>query len=248
MTQAMSWMHRRTARLCSTHRVACSEKAGRFMFGNADFSVLPSAVKPEAYAFSVESRRLVRADLGLGETSRLIGTVGRLTAQKNQAYLIRRVAKLRSGGEDVSLLIAGDRPLRDNLEELVVFLDIASHVFLVGSTDNAASYLSALDLFAFPSSFEGFGMAALEAQLNGLPCVVSENGPFSVDVSTGIRHIPLSDEAAWDNVPICANGNDVCLTATVRRYDIHKQRKQLLTLFHEGQLQASVDRSVGTYL
>lgn len=243
-TQATSRMHRRAARQCSAVRVVCSGEADRFTFSNADFAVLPDAVRPETYGFSAEGRRLARADLGPGESGRPIGTTKRLAEKKNQVHLIRRVTEFCSKGDEVSLLIVEDGPLRNIFEELAVSPDTASCVFLVGATDNVVTlvtYLSAFDLFTFLSPFEGFGMAALEAQLYDLSCVASENVSLSVDVSTDIRHILLADEAAWGGAQICMSRYDVCLTAATRRHDIYKQRIQLLS-FLEGHLQASVDR------
>lgn len=235
-TQLASRANRGMVRACSTVRIACSEQAGRFTFGTDDFSVLPDAIDSSAYAFSRADRDRVRQELGAGTGCRLVGTVGRLTGQKNQEYLVRRAARLVEGGHDVRLAVVGDGPLRGALSSLASDLGVAERVALVGASDDVAAYLSAFDVFAFPSAFEGFGMAALEAQFNGLPVIASENVPASVDVSTGVRHVPLSDTNAWEEALVTASRAESRLTGAADQYDIHGQRATLLRLFTEGRL------------
>lgn len=235
-TQFVSRISRRKVRCLSTARIACSREAGAYMFGTDDFGVLPDAIKIGQFTFSVEDRRRVRQALGIEDGRYCIGTVGRLAEQKNQIFLVRRLTDLVGMGNDVRLIIVGDGLLKGKMEKLATSLGVCERVTFVDSTTDVASCLSAFDVFAFPSLFEGFGMAALEAQFNGLPVIASGNVPLSVDVSTAIRHVPLNDECAWNDALISVTREGARLTEAAAEYDIHLQRSMLLHLFSQGHL------------
>ena len=237
-TQFASRINRRKARRFSTVRLACSREAGAYMFGTDDFRVLSDAIKTGQFTFSAEDRRRVRQALGIKNGCRCIGTVGRLAEQKNQIFLVRRLADLVGMGNDVHLVIVGEGLLKGQMGKYATSLGVCERVTFVGPTTEVASYLSAFDVFAFPSLFEGFGIAALEAQFNGLPVIASENVPLSVDVSTAIRHVPLNDECAWNDALVSATREGARLTEAAVEYNIHLQRPALLRLFSQGHLWA----------
>jgi len=131
----------------------------------------------------------------------VIGAVARLSPEKGIADLLEAFAELRrrSGG-DVRLRIAGDGPERSRLESQIERLEIADAVQLVGWVDYAdiPAFLNALDFFAMPSVYEGFGVAAVEAMACGLPVVASD--VFGIpdvvqDGSTGYLVPPRSQQA-----------------------------------------------------
>jgi glycosyltransferase involved in cell wall biosynthesis len=100
--------------------------------------------------------------------------LGRLTRQKGFDLLIQALAKVRSGGADVDLVIVGDGQERASLEALAAGLDVADHVHLVGFSANPFPILRRAALFCFPSRYEGFGYALLEAQMLGVPIVAAD--------------------------------------------------------------------------
>jgi L-malate glycosyltransferase len=105
-----------------------------------------------------------------------VGAVGRLSPEKGFEFLLRAVADLRGRGLPIDVLLAGDGPSREPLQEIARDLGIAEHVEFAGEVDHAdvPATLARLDVFAMPSTFEGFGVAALEAAAMARPIVASD--------------------------------------------------------------------------
>ncbi|RKS71304.1 glycosyltransferase involved in cell wall biosynthesis [Motilibacter peucedani] len=139
----------------------------------ARIEVVDNGIEFEALRFSSTARASVRAELGLDEQAVVVGAVGRLDAVKRMDRLVRALApRLRSG--DAWLAVAGDGPLRPELEALATELGVADRVLLLGARPDVPAVLSALDLLVSPSRDETFGMAVVEALGSGLPVVYAQ--------------------------------------------------------------------------
>ena len=130
----------------------------------------------------------------------VIGAAARLSKEKGVRYLVEAFARLRHGGLDVVLRLAGDGPEMANLRALVDRLGVADAVELLGEIDHAEvpAFLHSLDIFALPSVYESFGVAAVEAAATGLPVVASDVFGIPdvvVDGATGLL-VPPRDVAA----------------------------------------------------
>lgn len=119
-------------------------------------------------------RQELRKRYGLGPNDRMVLNTGSLTAQKNQLSLIRAVHLLAQKGMDIRLFIAGEGPLRGELECEVKALGIGSSVRLLGYREDIPSLLKAADVFAFPSLWEGLPIALLEALACGTMALASD--------------------------------------------------------------------------
>lgn len=117
---------------------------------------------------------------------KIICNVGRLSPQKGQGHLIRAFQKVHDNIPDSVLLIAGEGPQEQYLNDLIKQLDLNDCVIMLGHTENVYKYLNKSDLFVFPSLFEGFPNALAEAMCVGLPCIAS-------DFRTGAREIIAPD-------------------------------------------------------
>ena len=114
-----------------------------------------------------------RAAVGLTAREFVILSVGRLTPQKGHDQLIRAVGMIAERHPEIRVLLAGDGPDRDQLEELAERLGIAAQVRLLGRVDAPRRLHAASDLFAFPSRYEGTPLAMLEAMAGGLPVLAT---------------------------------------------------------------------------
>jgi sugar transferase (PEP-CTERM/EpsH1 system associated) len=138
----------------------------------------------------------------LSEGSFVIGTVGRLAAVKDQATLIRAFKLLLDHNprkrNDLRLVIAGDGPLRKDLEELTAELGIEQAVWMTGNRSDIADVLRLYDLFVLPSLGEGISNTILEAMATGLPIIATDVGgnPELVEEGVNGRLIPAEDHAA----------------------------------------------------
>ena len=160
---------------------ACSDEASKWFYSEAlrsEARIVKNALDLQEMAFSQEGRMAVRTRLGIGNAY-LIGNVGRFHFQKNQEWVLKVFAELRREMPDARLLLIGQGEDEDKLHHLAAELDITDDVIFGGQVDRMADWLSAMDLFLFPSYFEGLPYSLLEAQANGLPVLASDGAVTS---------------------------------------------------------------------
>jgi len=121
-------------------------------------------------------RKVAREQLGLDSTAFVVGNVGRLHPDKDQATLIKAFALALPKVPGAKLVVIGEGRLRGELEELVSSLKIEKHVFLLGRISEAWRYYQAFDVFALSSYYEPFGMVLLEAMAASIPVICSNCG------------------------------------------------------------------------
>jgi glycosyltransferase involved in cell wall biosynthesis len=140
----------------------------------------------------------VRQELGIPAQAPVIGSVGRLSAVKQQEILIRAAAGLRERFPEVRLLLVGDGPERSRLEREAITLGIQDRVHFAGYQGKPERYLHAMNLFALTSRSEGLPVSLLEAWAAGLPVVCSAVGGIPKVVSNGEDGLlfPNGDEGA----------------------------------------------------
>lgn len=184
----------------ATDRFACSQAAGKWLFGDAPFKVIHNAIDTKAYAFNNEKRMLIRQKYGVSDDTTLLGHVGRFDTQKNHAFLIEMFARLVEKNANYKLMCVGDGWLRDDIEKAIQQNDLNDKVILVGQQENAKDFYNAFDLYVFPSLFEGLSFVLIEAQANGLTCVCSDTVPQETNLSGGDKmvYLPLESEK-WAN-------------------------------------------------
>jgi glycosyltransferase involved in cell wall biosynthesis len=132
-------------------------------------------------------RAEVRTELGIQQDALVIGTVGRLTKQKNPLFMVRILAEVMHTDSRVFGVFVGEGDLEDSAQALASELRIAERIAFLGSRDDVPQLLtSCFDVFLFPSLGEGLGLAIVEAQAAGLPCVISDIVPKEADV---VKHL-----------------------------------------------------------
>ena len=164
-----------------TKALACGKLAGDWLFGENNFEILPNGFHTENFAFSSEDRAAIRHKLGIDDQL-IIGHIGRINEQKNQGYLLdifERVAAIRN---DAVLLIVGTGPDEEKIKAKIQKHPYKERIIFYDETDNPAAFYSAMDMFVFPSRYEGLPIVLLEAQILGLPCVVSDRVTKEVDL------------------------------------------------------------------
>ena len=179
----------------ATHLFACSEAAGKWMFSGYPFSVVRNGISANAFAYDPDVRRTMRKKLNAGNRM-VIGHVGRFFPVKNHGFLVDVFAQLHARDPDTFLLLVGDGPLRSTIHQQIIDLKLQDSVFFAGNQADPAPWYQAMDLFLFPSENEGFGMAALEAQAAGLPCVLSHSVPGDCIVTDHVTQLPLNASAS----------------------------------------------------
>lgn len=178
-------------------RIACSVSSGKFLFGNKPFTLLPNAIDLAKFRFNPESRRLKRSELDILDSQFVIGNVGRLVPQKNQAFLIRLMPEVLKKNSNVILLITGEGVLESQLKRLCSELEITSSVRFLGIRTDVNDLLSAMDCFAFPSKYEGLGEALVEAEVSGLPCIASTDVPTAAKINNNCVRLARKEFTHW---------------------------------------------------
>jgi glycosyltransferase involved in cell wall biosynthesis len=126
--------------------------------------------------FGRDRREEARQSLGLPRDGFVAGTAGRLVPVKDQATLLEAVARVRAAGHQVTLVLAGEGPLRADLEAKAASLGISAAVRFLGHCGQVETVLSALDVFVLSSVSEGMSNTILEAMATGLPVVATRVG------------------------------------------------------------------------
>ena len=180
----------------ATHYFACTEHAGRWLFGDKTFNnglvtVINNGIDVESYAFDKKVREEKRMELNLKETDLVIGHIGRFMKQKNHEFLIDIFNELHKGNNNYKLILIGQGPLQDEIKQKVKKLNLDDSVMFLGQKQDANKYYQAMDLFLFPSLYEGLGMVMIEAQCSGLPCIASTEVPEIAKVTNKAYFISL---------------------------------------------------------
>ena len=179
----------------ATDLLACSRAAGEWMFAGDDFLVMNNAIDAAQYTHCPEAAARVREELGIPADALVAGHVGRFDLPKNHEFLLRVFAKLP---KNTRLLLVGDGQLRQAAEKQAYELGIADRVIFTGVRTDVPRLLQAMDVFVFPSFYEGLPVSLIEAQASGLPCLISDKVPIECKKTDPVRQIPLSaGEESW---------------------------------------------------
>ena len=174
-----------------TDGFACCRYAGKWLFGDKKFTVIPNGFNIDKFRFNKFDRHRIRKSLGITDEI-VLGHIGRLNHQKNQEFMLKVYEAIAAKGKRVKALLVGDGP---DLEELQRIIDNSSYkdgIIMYGTSTNPAEMYSAMDSFVFPSVYEGLPVTLLEAQLNGLPCVISDTITNEVIINPNVKKISLS--------------------------------------------------------
>lgn len=198
----------------STNLLACSDLAGEYLFGlenikSDKYTMFPNLISYENIIdVNHEEIEKFRIENKLQKDDLVIGHIGTFKESKNQKFLLKIVKVLKEKNKNVKLLLVGDGSMRDELETMCKDLDISDKVIFTGTRDDIDVILNSMDVFVFPSTFEGLGLVLLEAQAAGLPCVVSEAIQPEADLQLGLfSKLNLDDGAeSWANKIIEVSG------------------------------------------
>lgn len=186
---------------------ACSERAGQWLFGKeisslGKVTVLNNAVDTEKFKINNDIRDKVRMKLGV-EEKKVIGHVGRFNPQKNHEFLIDVFNEVYKKDKNTVLLLVGDGYLKEKIKEKVKKLNLEQGVKFLGVREDIPELMQAMDLFLFPSQFEGLAVVMVEAQAAGLKVITSTGVTKESDITNNVEFIDLSKGAEyWANAVI----------------------------------------------
>lgn len=185
-------------KMYATDRLACSEDAGKFLFGSKPFTVIRNGIPIEQFAYDTGINSALRAEYGIPMDAPVIGCVGRMVKQKNYPFAVKVFAQFLRKRPDAKLVFIGDGTDRAELEQAIHDEGVTSSVLLLGVREDINRLYSMLDVFFMPSLYEGLPVSCVEAQASGLPCVYSTDVPHESDITqTGLFVDRTADISQW---------------------------------------------------
>lgn len=181
--------------------IAPSTEAAEFMFGkncvmNGKAQLLHNAIDLNMYTYKEEWRNETRRVLGI-ENKIVLGHIGRFNIQKNHDFLINVFSEIYKNKKNTILLLVGTGELTDVIRKKVKGLNLEDVVIFAGVRKDIPQLLCAMDIFIFPSLFEGLPNTVIEAQATGLPCVISDKITREAQVTENVFYLPINDINMW---------------------------------------------------
>lgn len=201
--------------------IACSKETGEIVFGSKTrYHILKNGIDLDSFMYSEKLRTKSREDFNLTDKF-VVGTIARFSKVKNYPFLINSFEMVLKNKENAMLLLVGDGEEKEKILAMVKQKGIEKNVIFVGHTNEVTKYLHIMDVFVLPSFTEGLSLVTVEAQVSGLPCVVSTGLPDEILLTDKIQKYPLSDGfSKWANYILESK------KYTVRKNNIEVIRKQ----------------------
>lgn len=178
----------------ATELFACSKLAGDWMFLGEHFDILYNAIDINEYKYSPVIANKLRQEFHL-ENCIVVGHVGRFNPQKNHSFLIDIFSECVQRNSNTKLLLVGDGEGRQKIQDKVRDLGIQDKVIFTGIRSDVNELLQAMDVFVFPSLYEGLPVTMVEAQASGVPCIISDHVSKECIVTRGLVTSKRLDES-----------------------------------------------------
>lgn len=174
----------------STDFLACSDGAGKYLFGNnvvknKKYKTLPNYIDYEKF-INCNDKSSIRSKFGIKDDDIIVGHIGRFITAKNHTFLIDVASEMMQKDSKVKLMLVGIGDFEEQIKEKVKKLGIENNVYFLGVRDDVPSVLKSMNLFILPSISEGLGLVLLEAQASNVPCLVSEAIQAEVDLGISL--------------------------------------------------------------
>jgi len=236
--KALCSIFRIPCKLFATHWLACGEAAaingwGKSAVAKGKVTILPNAVDPERFKFSEIARREIRTKYEIAEDDFVIGHVGRFFPEKNHKFIIELFLEYSQNNSCGKLLLVGNGPLQAEIQDLVKQNGLEDKVIFAGLQKNVVGFYSAMDVLLLPSTREAFPMTLVEAQYNGLPCIVSAAVPRETAITDNVFPLQIYGVKPWceqlSSLNVVANRENPQIKS--ERFDIRKNYKMLESLY-----------------
>lgn len=215
---------------------ACGDLAGKFLFGKNGFKIIHNAIDLKRFKYDLTKRIKLRKKFGL-ENSFVIGHVGRYNYIKNQKFLISIFQEVFKKNISAKLLLIGKGEDENLLRKKVSELGLSEKILFLNDRDDVNELYQVMDIFVMPSLFEGVPVVCVEAQANGLPCIISDKISEEILLTDNIKSLSLSDNIEkWADIILSSNFNREDNSMQILRnsgYDIQIEALKLTNLYLE---------------
>lgn len=187
----------------ATHLFACSKEAGDWMFLGKHYQIVRNAIDTKNFLFDERQRVYVRKKLGIPDSKLVVGHVGRFNFSKNHDFLIDTFYEIQKINKNSVLLLVGVGELEHNIKEKVNKKGLSQKVIFLGKRSDVNDLMQAMDIFIFPSNYEGLPVTLVEAQAAGLPIIKSDRVSNQCEITPYIYTLSLnSSPYEWANKAI----------------------------------------------
>lgn len=221
----------------------CSELAGRWLFGNKTYNqgkvyLLNNAIDVDKFKYNEKVRKAKRKELNIKDKDLVIGHIGRFVKQKNHEFLIDIFNEIHKQNKNTILLLAGDGPLKEEIQNKVKKLGLEKNIQFLGQRNDANELYQAMDAFVLPSLYEGLPVVGVEAQAAGLPCFFSTDMTKETKVLDSTKFIELSKSPKeWADIIIKELNNfkrkDMTKEITNKNFNIKNEAKKIEEKYKE---------------
>jgi glycosyltransferase involved in cell wall biosynthesis len=225
-----------------TIKIAPSTEAAEFMFGKncvkrSKVKLIKNAIAIDDFIFNQEIRDKIRKDFNIDDKF-VVGHIGRFNFQKNHSFLIDIFSEIIKKHANSVLILIGKGELEDEIKNKIKSLALADKVIFTGVRSDIPDLLMAMDVFIFPSFFEGMPNTVIEAQATSLPCIVSDTITKESNITGLISYLPLDDHPKkWaEQAYIFMNNYKRINTKEIfikKGYDIISESQKLIELILE---------------
>lgn len=186
-------------------KIAPSDLSAIYTFGKKEYKnknvcILKNAVDLDIYKYSEDERKKIRKELGILDDELVCGHIGRFSKQKNHKYLIDVFSKVSKKRSNTKLILVGKGELEGEVIEQCEKLGIRNKVLFLGVRSDVPAILSAIDIFVFPSLYEGMPNTVIEAQATGLPCIIADTITREANVLGTVKFLSINNATdLWVN-------------------------------------------------
>lgn len=179
-------------RKIADYNFACSYGSGISQYGkNGKFEIIKNGIQSEKYMWNPDVCQRVRKELKI-ENKFVVGNVARFEEPKNHKFLIRIFKEIHQIRPDAVLMLVGQGTKEQEIHQLAKELGVENDIIYTGVRNDVNELLQAMDVFVFPSLYEGMPLALVEAQAAGLPCFTSDKVVTNeVKLTELLKFIPL---------------------------------------------------------
>lgn len=179
-------------RKCKFIKVACGEKAGKFMFGNQKFVIFNNGIDIDKFKYNLSNRKKIRKELNIADDTFVIGLVASFLEVKNHNFIIDVFKEYLQFNKNSLLLLVGEGPLKDLIKNKVKYYDIEDKVLFLGKRYDTDKLYSAMDCYVMPSFSEGLSISLCEAQVNGLKCYTTDGVDKDSNITGNVEFLSLN--------------------------------------------------------
>jgi len=216
-------------RLIALHEEMAGELNRRF--GVSDTLAIKNGIDLTRFTDVTESKKQIRLNLGIPEKAFVIGNVGRFSEEKNHRMIVSVFSEVRKQRTDAFLLLVGGGELKDAVRDMLTDAGLSSCSMILSNRKDVPQLLKAMDVFLFPSLYEGLGLSLIEAQAAGLVCVASDKVPLDARPTGLVTTLKLDDPIeTWCAALLKTHGGSGCHDA-LRDYDIRGSVRELEELY-----------------